>query len=446
MKNSIVIFGMAHSGKTTCAGYIYSELKRSTEGFDFETYVNRMKKNLLAEYDSSRDYGYLLDKGNELPRTRYETEGTSKQLHLKNVSYSDLNFTIIDTPGAQHSEKQRQKGMFYGDVGIFFIEIHKILDEKFFFNREVYAPFMSTLILWSKYKRTTIIALTKMDLHQFDEKDFIKAKNIILQLCDILQISAVIPISINVKAREGHNIFDKSTHMQWYDGEVLMEAIIRELNKVKKEKEKSKLLFTVDRSYMQPVKKTGKCWRIKILSGNIEVGQKIILGPVKINKDYEIVTATIKNIRCDFSTDEGIKETTSASEGDIVGIDLGDIYAGHKKMSKREINTISTSVGLDVKQEYKITDTFSFYTSYKNMDKIVIKRQMDLLWYGRPITFEIIEKSTDDEGIRVKGKIMGRKMVIPLSESGECINSNIIIRYDKNGVDNPFMDAEMTVI
>lgn len=186
MKNSIVIFGMAHSGKTTCAGYIYSELKRSTEGFDFETYVNRMKKNLLAEYDSSRDYGYLLDKGNELPRTRYETEGTSKQLHLKNVSYSDLNFTIIDTPGAQHSEKQRQKGMFYGDVGIFFIEIHKILDEKFFFNREVYAPFMSTLILWSKYKRTTIIALTKMDLHQFDEKDFIKAKNIILQLCDIL--------------------------------------------------------------------------------------------------------------------------------------------------------------------------------------------------------------------------------------------------------------------
>lgn len=443
MENSIVIFGMAHSGKTTCAGYIYNELNKDKEGYNFEEYIDKVRKKLLKEYDASRDYGYLLDKGDELYRTNHKKEGTSKQLHLKNVCYSDLRFTIIDTPGAQHSEKQRQRGMFYGDVGIFCIEIEKILDERLYFNRKLFSSLISTLILWSKYKRSTIVVLTKMDICQYNQKDYIKAKSIIMQLCDALCVSAVVPIAINVKEREGHNIFGDSPFMQWYDGGTLMDIIIKEISKIKKDKERSRLLFTVDRSYMQPVQQTGKCWRIKVLSGSIEVGQKIILTPVKVNNKFETVSATIKNIRCDFSTEEGIEQIKSASEGDIVGIDLGEIYLGHKKLSKKEINTISTSIGLDTRQRYEMTDIFYFRTSYKNVDKISVKRQMDLLWYGRPITFEIIEKNATDKGIVVKGMIMGRKMAIPILESGKCENSNIIIRYEKNGNNNPFIDAEL---
>lgn len=443
MENSIVIFGMAHSGKTTCAGYIYNELNKNKEGYDFEEYIKGVRKKLLKAYDSSRDYGYLLDKGNELYRPNNKKEGTSKELHLKNVCYSDLKFTIIDTPGAQHSEKQRQKGMFYGDIGIFCIEIKTILDEEFYFNRKLFPTLISTLILWSKYKRTTIVALTKMDILQYNEKDFNKARNIIMQLCDNLSISAVVPISINVKERKGHNIFDNSLFMKWYNGETLMKAITKEISNVKKEKEENKLLFTVDKSYMQPVQQTGKCWRIKILSGNIEIGQKIILAPVKVNNEFESITATIKNIRCDFSTAEGVELIKNASEGDIVGIDIGNIYAGHRKLSKREINTISTSIGLDIRQKYKMTDMIFFHTSYKNLDKISIKRQMDLLWYGRPITFEIIEKNITDNDIIVQGKLMGRQIAIPIMQSGECMNPNIIIKYDQNINNDPFIDAKL---
>lgn len=441
MSNNIVIFGMAHSGKSTCGGYIYNELSKSKDSYDFEAFIERVKKNLLGNYDPSRDYGYLLDKGvDELYRTN---TGTSVRLHLKRVNYNDVVFTIIDTPGAQHSENQRHRGMFYGDIGIFCMEISKILDERLFTNKKLFSSLISTLVLWSKYKKATIIALTKMDVCDYNETDYNKAKNIIIQLCNLIDVSAVIPIAINVKERKGHNIFTNSELMGWYKDKPLMEAIQESINNVERKKRNDKLLFTVDRSYLQPKQQTGKCWRIKILKGCISEGQKIALAPVQVNGQWEKITAVIKSIRRDYTAADGIEKISEAYEGSIVGIDLTDIYVGRKKISKQSMNTVVSSLGMEQDGQCIMSDTFVFCTSYINFDKMSIKRQMDLLWYGRSITFEIVEKQSTKEGVMVKGKFMNRKIAVPVSERGEYLNTSIVIRYDNNLCADPFIDAEL---
>ena len=65
MANTVVIFGMAHSGKSTCGGYIYNQSMQDKSNYDFERYIDSVREELGDKYDMSRDYGYLLDKSKD---------------------------------------------------------------------------------------------------------------------------------------------------------------------------------------------------------------------------------------------------------------------------------------------------------------------------------------------------------------------------------------------
>lgn len=444
MANTVVIFGMAHSGKSTCGGYIYNYSMQGKANYDFEKNINKIKDKLGENYDASRDFGYLLDKSrDEMLRTK---AGTSKRLHIKSIQCNDSEFVIVDTPGAQHRATQRQKGMYYGDIGVFCVEIEKIIDERFLGNRKQFLTFMSTLILWSKFKRKTIIALTKMDIAEFSEEKYIHACGILKQLCQNLDVSAIIPISINVRERKGHNIFDKSLLMDWYTGKTLMAAVKEAFSSVQSVRKDDSLIFYVDRSYMQSLQYTGKSWRIKVIRGAIKVGQKITLSPVVINKNYYTITATVKSIRADLESIEGLRYIDSATEGNFVGIDLSDIYCEKKRLDKRELNTICTTCGFSSHYQYSFSDEFTFVVGVQYLEKLGIKRQMDLLWFGRAVTFEILARKNTPNGIEVRARMMKNFLAMPMDEAGKYVINHLIIKYDNNLNQDPFIEAQLLKI
>ena len=161
MVKNIVVFGMAHSGKSTCIGYMYNRTREKDPNYNFEDYIARLKEE-LEEYDDSRDYGYLVDEFIEERKRTKASSGQSKKIHLKPIEIGGTEIIVIDTPGSEHKTIQRQKGMYYGEIGVFCIEAKQLTSEDFFIKKRLFSAFMATMMLWSKFNRRTIIALTKM--------------------------------------------------------------------------------------------------------------------------------------------------------------------------------------------------------------------------------------------------------------------------------------------
>lgn len=440
--NNIVVFGMAHSGKSTCIGYMLCKTKEKNEGFDFERYVEKLRID-TPEYDDSRDYGYLVDEFlEERIRTRSHT-GTSKQMHLKTVEINGVNVKIIDTPGGEHRAKERQRGMYYGDIGIFCIEIRQLTSEDLFMKKDLLTTFMTTMVLWEKFNRRTIVALTKMDECDFDEQTYLKGREIIKQLCERINISAIIPISINVRGRTSHNIYSKSEDMAWYKGETLESAISREVEQKNIEPDTTPLLFYIDKSYKKTRLHTGQSWRIKILQGNIYLNQEIYLSPVRVNNEIGTVKAKIKSIRGDLEKEKIINNMEMALPGSFVGIDLTDIRMGNRNVRKGDLTTLKTSCGFSANLQCKTSDIFTFRTRFMNLDKCNINRQMNMLWFGRPITFQVIQRESTTFGIEVTAKGMGWSVTMPFDKENGFLIKDLIIQYDTNPSMDPFIEAEL---
>lgn len=446
MAESIVVFGMAHCGKSTCIGYMHNKMREKDSSYSFEKFVDDLRNN-LREYDSSRDYGYLVDVYKEERNKQRAKSGTSKIMHISPIEIDGFRVMILDTPGSEHKSIQRQKGMYYGDIGIFCIEINQLISDEFFTKKSMFSTFMSTLMLWSKFKRKTIVALTKMDLCDYSEEAYRTACAMIQQLCEMINIVAIIPISINVKERLSHNIDSISIKMPWYQGGTLEEALEQELKHYPKEINKNTVLFLVDRTHSVSKQYTGKSWRIKILQGTLEVGQKVILTPVSINGITTSIKARIKTIRADLvKTGEKPVYIDYASEGSLVGIDLTDIKLNNHGIKKSIVKTITSSCGFSPDYKFKTSDMFIFKPKYEYIDKCTLGRKMQILWFGKTISFQIIERKSTINGIEIRGKLEKGMISMPVSEDNVFIINDLIIRYDNNMNTNPYLDAKLVDI
>lgn len=449
MKKNVTFYGMAHSGKSTCIGYLYNEMLEKNKDYDFERYIEKLKCT-LQDYDDSRDYGYLVDEYiYERVKTRSGKTGTSKQIHYKNINLGELSFTAIDTPGSAHRRHPRQKGMFYGDVGVFCIEIKQLISDDLFFKKDLYATLLSTLLLWNKYHGSTVIAITKMDTCSFSEEAYQLGCEILHQICcDNITIDAIVPISIEVKNRISHNITSKSNKMIWYKGDSLKEILINSLRNHSSNNYRSSVLFYVDRIH-EKTAHTGRIWRIKLLQGTIHIGDKITLAPVKIGHVTGFVTGTIKSIRKDFvASEEGELYIEEAKEGSFVGIDLYDIKYKSRKLKKEEFDVFYSTCGFREKQIFHYSETIIFKIGFPLNEKFSPKREMGLLWFGREIPFSIISRTKEKTGIIITARLLNRYVALPLNDSRDYILKDLIIRYDNNGCENPspYIDAQLIKI
>ncbi len=168
------------------------------------------------------------------------------------------------------------------------------------------------------------------------------------------------------------------------------------------------------------------------------------MSPVLVNRDAGTIKAKVKSIRSDLEkTENTVINVENASEGSFVGIDLYDIRLGNRKISKDSLRTVCTSCGFASDLKYKMSDTFIFRSNFENFEKFSLKRQMDLLWFGRAITFQVISRSSVMNGVEVMAKVMNKWITMPITENGEFLIKDLIIRYDHNPNRNPYLEAEL---
>jgi len=200
---NIVVFGKAQSGKSTLLGYLYSQMNKSFDIFEFE---QEMQMELGDDYEPSYLYAYIMD---ESKYERVNRKGT-RNMHVRKISFNEsTRVTIIDTPGVEHHNTPKQRGVYFGDIGIFCLELIDVISDNFMISSRETATIMSTLLLWSNLgHKSIIVALTKCDKDNYSEEDYKIAKERVDQLCGRTQIDSVItiPISIIVSEKRGINI------------------------------------------------------------------------------------------------------------------------------------------------------------------------------------------------------------------------------------------------
>lgn len=439
---NIVVFGKAHSGKSTLIGYIHS-LKN-----DYFYTETKLKDIMGSNYDASMFYAYQLDDSKNERSQQIEIRG-SHIIHIRKTTLSNNHkVTLIDTPGREHFKKQKEKGIYYGDIGIFCLELSDVASDNFLTeynenknNKEPleFSYIMSSLILWSSFaNKKIIVVLTKSDLCDYSEALFRKAEEKVHKICKNANINSieVIPIAIIVNERKGHNINEKTDKFNWYSGKTLCDIMEIENQNVFNNYKKEGLLFCINKKIARPLSHVGKIWIIKILQGQLYNDDIITLAPV-LNDKNEIISieAKIKKIREDIHKKEKENVTSIASHGNIVGLDLYDINYLNKRIQKKDFEFLPTTCGFNYGVKFDISNYFSFLINIEYLDIFNKGRQYCLIWFGKAINFSIQDSYIKDKNkIIVNARLIKNKIALPLASSNinEKYYFNSIIIQDSN--------------
>lgn len=445
MAVNVLIFGMAHSGKSTLMGYLIVKARK----LDIDKLSKEFQRNYGKDYDSSQDYAYIVNTyKNEIIKSD-NGSGSTKSNHIKRVEIDGHSINIIDTPGVEHRDRERTKGMFYSDIGVFCIEINQIIENRFFSENRL-DKIIPQLILWSHFKKDRIIILlTKSDLVDYCKDKYDEAVEIISALCNEMNLKAkIIPISVNVPSRHGHNIYNRSSKMPWCESESFYHILKKEIASCVQQNNKQ-LLFHIDRQYKKTQSYSGKSWRIKIITGSLHKGDKIILAPVKIGNNEGAVYCKVKTIRYDINKDEKILELDHADAGNFVGIDIQELRLFNKKsLSKNDFNAQYTTCGFSCENEYIIAK-YSIIEIEKSFSRFfVVNKQMSIMWFGRAVTAKILKCEHKENGVWITFEFISRSVALPFIDNKLCLDFVIIDthyqKYDESlNAQKRFIDGKL---
>lgn len=428
--NNVVFFGQADSGKSTLAGYLIS---RYCSDFQLSRFIGSMKRS-QPNYDSRLVFSSIMDT-NKDELVKYSKFGT-RSLHLRKIHMSFDNVTIIDTPGAEHFRKQRERGMYYGSIGIFFMEINNILEHKY--NVETLAP----IALWSKLEnKRMIFLLTKFDMVNYDEHLYREAYDKVQEICSFFGFNGnvtVIPTAIEVdkikfikndteldKMDLGENICSHSEKMPWFQGCSVVDAIKAEIEELDIRDEVEPLIFCITDQVDRPDSYNGKVWNIKILSGMLKVGQEICLAPVKdTTGNYCVLTANVRQLRNDLSRFDDKAEVSIARKGEMFGMDIRNCSVEKRHIKKPEYDAISTTCGFSSESQYLMSDKFSVRYNIHDRAGFSEGRDMRLMWFGRSIAFHTIRLEEDE--MILHGQLISTQIALPIYDS--TFNQSVIIK------------------
>jgi translation elongation factor EF-1alpha len=214
----IVLFGPAHSGKSTLAGY----LRYQSEPAEAESEIKKVRAELRDDFDEAQALAYLVDISNdERHRKKESTQGQSKRLHISKFRIMDrpgASFYTLDTPGAEHSTSQRYRGILFSDAGVYCVEAAKILRiMETAYPETNLSSVLSYVLSWSiiRPQAPLAIVLTKMDEVDWSKNCLSKAKQFAITARRMFNVDFVVPISIDVRARIGKNIRERHDHCEW---------------------------------------------------------------------------------------------------------------------------------------------------------------------------------------------------------------------------------------
>ena len=452
-KPYIVVFGPQNVGKSTLVGYLYTK-EWSDEKFTAEE--DKIKARIGSCFDSRSRLALFVDTAKDEYRNTY-LDGGSKHIHIKEFG----DFTVIDTPGAATQRKERYKGIFLGEVGLFLIELEEILNllrlnktgtiEANIDYSPIFNDFFGALYVWQKLKPSAkiFIGLTKIDYPQYTDEDVEEATQFlhkeILKRDDV----PIIPMSIDVKNRTDVGITNPSSY-----NSVSLLDLLSELDDFSREENKSHLFLVNDKRYGN-VPGQGEILRWKIISGNIHVNDKIEIVPVKYNGMITSVTALIRSMNNIHK-----EEIQDASDGDVVSLVLKDIRNSKKRYVKKgEMEFMKTSIGIKAGDlaEYGnciVIDVDLNDASYSEKEAINNLKEyarVYVAWFGRMIcTTNILYEKVSESHISLTLVLQGHKNLFCLPRiDGTLINDKCIIQLRQEctvDIDHPtFVTYKATI-
>lgn len=450
--SSVVFFGRAHAGKSTLVGSMIAKEK----GFSSENLQRLQQKNLqeIPNYDPSSLYSSIVDDTKVERNRRGEgamggrAPGSTQIRHYRIATLPNgTKITLIDTPGAEHLQRERDRGMFAGDVGVFCIETADVINDKFLSNERQYRALLRTLSLWAGLSRTrVVVALTKMDEVGFSEEAFEEAAATLRVLTGELTLSLeFVPTAVDVRAMETFNLFESSSNLPWYEGPTLSESIQQQIGRSDQERGgEYRLLFSIDQSFKKPQSNAGQTWQIKVLSGRVAVDDPVVIAPVKNNRgEYFAVRADVKALHENLHRSEATVELATATSGQLVGLDLRSITTMDRRgISKDSIDTVYSSCGFSGHDNFRMGTGFSFKVPRSERETFVPGRAFLLVWLGRTIQFYVSTVSDLPDGPMVLGERLSKPIAMAMKPNGSFIMSTILILNQASSASN-FIRGEL---
>ena len=429
--SNIVFFGQADAGKSTLAGYIIS---RYDKEFRLSKFVESMKK-VNQGFDTRLAYSSIINTNKD--EVEDSQHLNSKSIHLRKIDFPFERVTIIDTPGSESYRKQRERGMYYGNIGVFFMEINNILEHKY--NINTIAP----IALWSKLEnKRMIFLLTKFDMVNYAEDAYLHALDEVKNICRFFGFSGevtVIPTAIEVNQIKGltknemdlvdpgENICCPSRKMTWYEGQSVVDAIKAEIDKLDQMDADEPLMFCITDQVDRPDNNSGKIWIIKLLSGILEVGQEICLAPIKDSKNnYRVLKAEIKHLKSGLSRFDQNEEVTIARKGEIYGMDIKNCNIDRRHASKNEYDVISSTCGFSSSAKFEMSNLFAFEINPLDRTAFGLGREMRLVWFGRSLPFLVQTIEQKAEKIIINARLKNTEIAFPVY--GQSISESILIK------------------
>lgn len=201
----IATAGSVDDGKSTLIGRLLYDTKSITKdkleavesaskrkGLDF-TDLSLLTDGLIAE----REQGITID----VAHIYFQTA------HRK--------YIIADTPGHVEYTRNMITGASNADVSIVLIDARHGITEQT--RRHL---FISSLLLIE----TVFVCINKMDLVEFEESTFVKIKNELAELSVKIGYRGALHF-IPIVAKDGDNVVEESSRMDWYDGPSLLELL-----------------------------------------------------------------------------------------------------------------------------------------------------------------------------------------------------------------------------
>lgn len=422
---NVVIFGPAHSGKSTLAGYWYylgmDEISR-------KKMISWFEKN-IDKYDPEQKFAYFYDTHKDERFRKKDNEkdkrSTSKYTKVKKIKVDDIEIGVIDTPGDRNAIRERFKGIFFGEVGLFVIDINKLpeIGSQLLTsdNANELRDITTPLNVWLKFKKkeNLIVVLSKMDKSNtnFSKEAFDKAVEK-LKWFTGEEFPAIIPLSIIVDKEIDHNFVTKSDKLLWYENSTLFNKIQQLVHETKELTPLDKPLFMYIDDQYKDVKGTGNIWRGKVLQGKLEVNSKVIVSPIKYSKNGMFITpsANIKSIK--RATDD--ENIDTARTGDIVTIDVNDVRLDNSRIDKKDLESIRTTCIFGYGSQYLSGNILNFEVDPQFMSEVSINEVIHILWFGRFLPCEIVNKELhDNKGIITV--LISNDLIasLPVNENGQ---------------------------
>jgi elongation factor 1-alpha len=210
---NLVVIGHVDSGKSTSTGHLIYKCG----GIDERT-IEKFEKEAKQLGKESFKYAWVLDK------LKAERErGITIDIALWKFESQKYTFTIIDAPGHRDFIKNMITGTSQADVAI--LVVSSGIGE---FEAGIGKDGQTrehALLAYTMGIKQVIVAVNKMDSHNYTEERFTDIKKEVL---DYLKKIGFQEKNINVVAYSGFmgdNLIERSDKMPWYKGDTLLEAL-----------------------------------------------------------------------------------------------------------------------------------------------------------------------------------------------------------------------------